>query len=108
MHFGNQLTLSDALLLSLISIIVVFAVLAVISLIISFLGKVLKEEKPVAAPVNTPAKAAQPVAQTNAPSVDLKSIVSDEHKLVATLVATMEANTNDEDKKYKITSIREI
>ncbi len=107
MHFGNQLTFADSLFLSLISIIVVFAVLALISLIISLVGKMLQEEKPVAAPVNTQAKAA-PVAQTNAPSVDLKSIVSDEHKLVATLVATMEANTNDEDKKYKITSIREI
>ncbi len=106
MHFGNQLTFADALLLSLISIIVVFAVLVLISVIITILGKVVQEEKSVTTPVNnTPAK---PVQQASAPSVDLKSVVNDEHKLVATIVATMEANTNDEDKKYKITSIREI
>ncbi len=106
MHFNNVLTFGDALLLSFISILVVFAILTLISLIITLIGKVLKEEKkPAQVPTAAPVQQAQ---QTQQPKVDLASVVNDEHKRVALLVASIEANQNDEDKKYKITSIKEI
>ncbi len=107
MHFSEIITLNDALLISLISITTVFAILILISLIISLIGKMLKEEKKPAAPVASATQTQQVVQQPTA-KVDLSSVVKDEHKRVALLVATMEANTNDEDKKYQITSIREV
>lgn len=107
LEFGEYLTLGDALVVSAISIIVVFAVLTLIAFIISLIGKTVKSEKPVAEQSNKaslPTKVNKEIQQR----VDLSAVVKDEHKLVAMIVATIAANEKDEDKKYKITSIREI
>ncbi len=110
-HFEKNITVTDALLVTLISLAVVFTVLIVIALIVSALGKVLKEEKPVAAttkPVATKASPRTTVTASPVKAVNLSEVMNDEHKRIATLVATMAANENDEDKKYRVVSIREI
>ncbi len=106
MNFGEYISIGETLFISAVAISVVFAVLALIAVIISLIGKIVGEKKPEVATTNN--KVTQNAVAQVQPKVDLSSVVKDEHKLVATLVATMEANTMDKDVKYKITSIREI
>ncbi len=106
LHFDNYITLGDALLITLISLVVVFVVLGAIALIITFLGKVFQEQpKQVAETVATKPVVQQATATTR---VNLNEVMSDEHKRIAALVATIAANENDEDVKYRVTSIKEI
>lgn len=108
-NFEEYISIGDALFISVISIATVFIILIMIALIISLIGKLLKEEKSatVAKVTQAPVAPVAPIAPTQ-PKVDLSEIVNDEHKRIAVMVATIAANDNDQDKKYKITSIKEI
>ncbi len=106
-HFEEYITLADSLVITGVSLAVVFVVLTVIALIITFLGKVLEEKpKEVATNVVTPTNA--PVQTNVAPKVDMSQVMNDEHKRIATLVATIAANENEENVKYRVNSIKEI
>ncbi len=105
LNFGEYLTITDALFISAVSIAVVFAVLSLIAVIITSVGKILKEEKPID---NAPKVSNQVKGQQSQSRVDLSAVVNDEHKLIATMVATIEANQTYKDVKYKITNIKEI
>ncbi len=108
-EFEKYLTFSQALFVSFVSILVVFSILLLIALIVSGLGKILKDEKPVAA---APKAVSKPVAPTTAPvvnkAVNLGEVMSDEHKKIAALVATIAANESNKDAKYRVVSIKEI
>ncbi len=104
LKFESYLTLSDALLVSIVSIVTVFVILAFIAVIISAIGKFMQKEKPVT-PQVAPTKTVQ---ITQVEKVNLDEIKNDEYKLVATIVASIEANKNDEDVKYRIVKIKEL
>ncbi len=106
LNFGDYLTISETLLISAISIAVVFVVLSLIAVIISLIGKTLKEEK-VQATEETKVQTLSQIKK-NQTKVDLNAVVNDKYKLVAMLVAAVAANENDEDANYKITSIKGI
>ncbi len=102
--FGEYITVMDSVYITVVAITIVFTTLILIALIVSAFKNVFKEETKV----NNTAKAE--VTQNNVQKtiVNLDELVSDENKLVATMVATIAANENDEDKIYRVTKINEI
>ncbi len=107
-NFDGAFTFADALSVSLVSITVVFIVLILIALIVSLLGKLLQEAKPVAVETKATINANTNAVARTTNVVNLGEIMNDEHKRIATLVATIAANENDEDKKYRVVSVKEI
>ncbi len=109
LNFGEYLTIAEALTVSILSIAIVFAILALIAVIITFCGKIIggmenKNTVPVVAN-------SAPVVANNVPAatkVDLSSVVNDEQKRIAMLVATIEANNNDDDMAFRVVSIKEV
>lgn len=106
LNFGEYITIADAVLITVVSITIVFLILTLIAVIIAGIGHLLKgDEKKVEAPKITKNK---PIVETNTSSIDLSEIEKDENKLVAMFIATIDANDNDENATYKVTSIKEI
>lgn len=103
-NFGEYITVTDAVYITTVSITIVFSILILIALVISGFKNVFKED------TNTKPNITATVQNNNVQKsiVNLNELVSDEDKLVATLVATIAANENDEDKIYKVTKINEI
>ncbi len=103
-NFGEYITVTDAVYITTVSITIVFSILILIALVISGFKNVFKED------TNTKPNITAPVQNNNVQKsiVNLNELVSDEDKLVATLVATIAANENDEDEIYKVTKINEI
>ncbi len=107
LEFGEYITIADALLLSVVSISIVFAVLALIAIIINCIGKLMQKKESTVAPVTTVINNTQKNEMAST-KVNLSDVKKDEQSLIAVLVASIDANKNDEDKKYKVSSIREI
>ncbi|MFV0440011.1 MAG: OadG family transporter subunit [Lachnospirales bacterium] len=105
--FGEYITVGDALLVTAISITIVFFILLLIALAIYCFKFIPKEEVKAVAKKVAP-KTANSNTVANVSKVDLEEVAKDENKVVAMLVATMEANTEETDKKYKVVSIREV
>ncbi len=100
--FGDYITLTDSLFITVLSITIVFVILLLIALAITSFKYIFKEE--------TTIKNEEPLKKDDALKkiVNLDDVVKDENMLVATLVASIESNNNDEDKKYRVLSIKEI
>ncbi len=98
--FGEYITVLDSIYITVVAITIVFTTLILIALVVGAFKKIFKED--------TSTKI--PVVQNNVQNtiVNLDELVNDENKLVATLVATIAANENDEDKIYRVTKIKEI
>ncbi len=104
--FSEYLKVSEALLLSFISITIVFCILLIIAFMIMSFKYIFKVEEKKA---NTAVASQQaPVINNTQQIVNLDEIEKDENKLVALLVASIASNENDEDKKYRVTNIKEI
>ncbi len=101
--FGEYLSITEAFLLSIISISIVFSILLIIALIILSFKYIFKEKEveSVAIEKQLPVKKIEKV-------INLNEIEKDENKMVALLVASIASNDSDENKKFKVTSIKEI
>ncbi len=100
--YGEYITIGDALFITVLSISIVFSILLIIAFAIMSFKYIFKvEEKKIVAQAPQ-----QSVATT--PTFNIKDIENDEDKIVAVMVATMEANNEDKDKIYKVSSVKEI
>ncbi len=103
--FGEYITILESLYIMLVSITIVFGTLVVIALILYSFKFIFKEEDTSKKDNNTKKIEVKKEKRT---FVNMEELVEDEEKLVASIVCTIEANKEDEDKTYKITNIREI
>lgn len=100
--FGNEITISEALIISVVAITIVFIILLLIALAITSFKYIFKED------VSTTAFSKVIVKDEKIKNVfDITKIVKEE-EIVALIVATIESNIDCEDKKYKIVSFREV
>ncbi len=108
LEFSEYLSLGDAIFITVVSITIVFAILALIAVIISSFTYIFKEEQATKAKSKSQTKTV-PVADTKVVNkVNLDDVAKDENMMAALLVASIEANKNDENIKYRVASIKEI
>lgn len=105
--FGEYITIPEALFITVISITIVFCILLLIAFAIMSFKYIFKEKE--IKPYNNK-EVSKNLNETNIQKqiVNLDEIEKDENKLVAIMVATIDANKNEEDKKYKVVNIREL
>lgn len=108
--FGEQVTIFQSLQLTVIAMSIVFAVLFVISLIIQGFEHIFPEAKKAPVKPAVPvAKAAAPVA-ASAPvaRMDMEELTSDEEKMIAAFVASIEAAGENKDVNYRVVSVKQL
>ncbi|MFV0520043.1 MAG: OadG family protein [Lachnospirales bacterium] len=102
--FGEQITIGESLIITLIAITTVFIILILIALAtLSF--KYLFREKENVMSVNSDITFAKNNSEIK--PFNIKDIV-DEEEIAAIIVATIECNLKDEDKVYKIINLKEL
>lgn len=97
----DVISFGEGLLYSALAISIVFLVLVVIAVLISFLRHL--PDKQVAAKPTTVVNTVKPASPVRA--VSFAELEDDEDKLVAAIVASMEATGEDKDAKYVVTRI---
>lgn len=100
---GEYITINESLLIMVLAISVVFSILSLIALIVHSFKYVFKEENKT--------KKIENVKKENISinnNSGIEDAVKSEESIVASIVASIDANKNDEDKIYKIVSIKQL
>lgn len=96
--FGEYITISDALFITAISLVIVFFILLLIQMCISSFKYIFKEEVPKSNLQNVKENAITKVSD----------VENDEDELAALMFALIHCNENLENKKFVVTNIKEL
>ena len=109
MKFGEDITIADALLISVVSIVVVFLTLLVISFLIDIIAKIVNHKKPGAGKGTEGATVAKTeTAQDLTESSGAEEELDTDEETLLLLAAAIGAYLELEPDQYKIVSVKRI
>ncbi len=105
--FQPEMTLLEGLQLTAIAMLIVFSLLIAISGLLTLL-KHIPDDSNKKVDTKAPRKSTKPQEKIMKDTPNWSQVEKDEEMLVASLVATIEANGENTDKNYKITRITRV
>ncbi len=105
--FQPEMTLIEGLQLTAIAMLIVFSLLIAISGLLSLL-KLIPDDSNKKVDTKAPIKSVKPQKKVTKDAPNWSQVEKEEEMLVASLVATIEANGENTDKNYKITRITRV